>query len=195
MSRDRHLCKVEGCDRRGRGYLCGAHATRLRKYGDVGSPEIRRMLPVGTTASQKIDLIGWTVSETGCWEWNGRRDNTPRSTYARVDDETSFPLLAHRVAYVKWVGPLEDDAVLLHTCDNPGCINPAHLRAGTTLDNMRDMRNKGRSWQQKKTHCVHGHEFTPENTRARIGSAGFPIRRCRSCESIRNAEYQARRAS
>jgi hypothetical protein len=149
--RKKNVCAVAGCDRMGIGRHCGAHATRLRKYGDVGSPTIRRMLPPRTPAVDKIDLIGWTVDpNTGCWEWNGRRDNTPKSTYARVDDENSRPVLTHRIAYIKWVGELAPEAVLLHSCDNPGCINPDHLTAGTQADNLHDMAAKGRGFWQKQ---------------------------------------------
>jgi hypothetical protein len=108
------------------------------------------MVPFGTPVADKIDIIGWTVSETGCWEWNGRRDNTPKSTYGRVDNEAQFPVLAHRVAYEKWVGPLDSELVLLHLCDNTICINPEHLRPGTQAENLEDMKAKGRAYWQKK---------------------------------------------
>lgn len=145
---------MAGCDRFGHGTYCSAHANRLRTKGELGSPQIRRMLPKGTPAVDKIDLIGWTVSETGCWEWNGRRDNTPKSSYARVDDENSFPVLAHRVAYEKWVGPLDPERVLLHLCDNTVCIRPDHLRPGTQAENLADMYAKGRGYWQKKRGAV-----------------------------------------
>lgn len=49
----------------------------------------------------------------------------------------------HRKVYYESTGVLPD--VVRHTCDNPRCINLEHLVAGTQVDNMRDMRERGRS--------------------------------------------------
>lgn len=38
-----------------------------------------------------------------------------------------------------------EDQVIRHTCDNPRCINPAHLVAGTNTDNVQDRVLRGRS--------------------------------------------------
>lgn len=193
----RHPCSVEGCDRWDTGYMCATHAYRVRKYGEPGPAKIRRMIPAGTPAADKIDIIGWTVAENGCWEWNGRRGvREGPSVYGRVDDETQVARLAHRIAYMKWVGPLDDDLVLMHKCDNPICINPEHLLPGTQAENLEDMMRKGRGKWQKQTHCKHGHEFTPENTSYREGRDGkMTSRKCIQCSRDNAAAAYAARKS
>lgn len=57
-------------------------------------------------------------------------------------------VLHHRMIYCLAAG-VDMDAIaglsVMHTCDNPGCINPAHLKLGTHADNMQDKKNKGRA--------------------------------------------------
>lgn len=57
-------------------------------------------------------------------------------------------VLHHRMIYCIAAG-VDMDAIaglsVMHTCDNPGCINPAHLKLGTHADNMQDKKNKGRA--------------------------------------------------
>lgn len=51
---------------------------------------------------------------------------------------------AHVFAYELEIGPVPKDMFVLHRCDNPQCVNPAHLFAGSAKQNMRDMMEKGR---------------------------------------------------
>ena len=56
--------------------------------------------------------------------------------------------LAHRVVWEAFNGEPLGDRLVLHSCDNPSCVNPAHLSAGTMTDNMRDCASKGR-WRNQ----------------------------------------------
>ena len=50
----------------------------------------------------------------------------------------------HRYLYEKKYGPIPKGLILRHVCDNPSCINVAHLKVGTQQDNMNDMCERGR---------------------------------------------------
>jgi hypothetical protein len=79
-------------------------------------------------------------ADTGCWNWTGPTNGCERGR-VYIDGETFY---AYRVSYTAHVGPIPDGAQINHHCDNPACINPEHLYAGTHLDNMRDAVERGR---------------------------------------------------
>lgn len=78
-------------------------------------------------------------SETECWPWLACRD---RAGYGHIKNEHGRVEFAHRVAWRLHNGPTS--LQVLHQCDNPGCMNPAHLFVGTVADNMADKVAKGR---------------------------------------------------
>lgn len=76
-----------------------------------------------------------------CWIWRGTR--IPKG-YGMVN-YYGKDMRAHRVAYLLFVGPIPTGLWVLHECDNPPCVNPAHLFLGTATDNVRDMERKARA--------------------------------------------------
>lgn len=81
-------------------------------------------------------------SDDGCWPWTAARD---RDGYGVINDDQDRYQRANRVAYELAHGPIPPGLQVLHRCDNPPCVNPAHLFLGTADDNNRDMAAKGRS--------------------------------------------------
>ena len=80
-------------------------------------------------------------SETDCWNWKGAKSELG---YGRLNVNRS-PLYAHRLSWELHKGELAATAYVLHCCDNPSCVNPAHLRLGTQVDNMQDCKVKERN--------------------------------------------------
>lgn len=72
--------------------------------------------------------------------------------------------LAHRVVWEHHNGPIPPGLLVMHTCDNPPCVDLTHLRLGTHAENSQDMVNKGRGVRLLEA-CRRGHPRTPENTR------------------------------
>jgi len=85
-----------------------------------------------------------------CWPWTAYCNKAGYGRF-RLNGEQRG---AHRVA--AWLAGIidneSDSVVVRHKCDNPKCVNPAHLEAGTQADNVRDRVIRGRS-QRGETHC------------------------------------------
>lgn len=82
--------------------------------------------------------------EGNCWVWTGNRGSNGYGQLSVYVDGTQKKMAAHRLSYIIHCATIPAEMVVLHTCDNPACVNPKHLRIGSRSDNQRDMIRKGR---------------------------------------------------
>ncbi len=90
-----------------------------------------------------IEVRFWrkVTPSKGCWIWQGTKN---QRGYGQMRMYPSGALSAHRVSYELHKGPIPAGLIVRHSCDNPSCVNPAHLLAGTHKDNARDCIDRGR---------------------------------------------------
>ena len=98
---------------------------------------------------ERLDLDG------DCLVFTGHRD---RQGYGKIKTQNK-PYLAHRLMWELMNGPVPEGMMILHSCDNPPCVLPAHLRVGTAKDNSDDMVSRGRHHNKGKVgKCLKGHQ-------------------------------------
>ncbi len=108
----------------------------------------------------------------GCWEWAGTLFSNGYGRFKGVG--------AHRVAYRLAHGGIPAGYFICHRCDNPRCVNPSHLFAGTHADNMADMVAKGRNAPPRLSGEHHGcaklNRTQVAEIRSRYASGGVTYR-------------------
>lgn len=117
---------------------------------------------------------------TGCWLWTG---NPNRDGYGKtkIDGKT---VLVHRLSWLLSEHEDPGDLFVLHKCDVPCCVNPAHLFLGTQADNVADRVRKGRSGKRGLTpHCKRGHQWTEKSSYYHHRSDGRILRACSICRA------------
>ena len=100
----------------------------------------KRKRKVGLSDSERF----WSKVEirgpNECWPFRGNI----RGGYGRVRFKGGKKRTATHIAWELTNGPIPERLEIMHTCDNPPCCNPAHLKAETHVANMQDMLAKGR---------------------------------------------------
>ena len=98
---------------------------------------------VARPIADRIFALSSPCPETGCWLWFGYVGADGYGRIATTRGEP--PALTHRASYEASVGSIPSGFQVLHRCDVPSCVNPAHLFLGSQQDNMDDMIAKGRA--------------------------------------------------
>jgi hypothetical protein len=91
--------------------------------------------------------------EDQCWIYHGYRDKDGYGVMNFTNkDKTMFKCKAHRIAYMyaNDIEELDESQHVLHSCDNPPCVNPNHLFLGDWVINNKDRDNKGRNMKGEK---------------------------------------------
>jgi len=113
--------------------------------------------------------------------------------YGVVSHSSTYKV--HRISAHVYLGfNLNDETIQVNhklICPNKNCWNPEHLYVGTQNENNADKQQTKNAtvgpwgnaiYESIKTHCPHGHEYTPENTKIQANKGS---RQCRECDKIR----------
>lgn len=180
-------CIYDGCTGKlyGGSNKCPAHQRQWRLYRKL-SP-VRRL---NNSDDPKSRFVGaYVVRDSGCWEWT-RSVNTNGYGHMTFNGKS---IQAHRLSYIAFVGTIPNGHIVCHKCDNPLCINPAHLFLGTHATNAADKVQKKRHPRSGATACKRGHPYTPESITLMDNGHGRIVRRCKICFNALARERRKKR--
>lgn len=135
------VCSFDGCGRPARSLgLCAGHYNQKQLGKPLKPLQVQHH---GLSEYDRFSLSYRAAGPNDCWEWLKSRHNAGWHGQWRASDGRIE--LAHRAAWRLMRGEIPLGLCVLHKCDNPGCVNPAHLFLGTQSDNASDMWSKGRA--------------------------------------------------
>lgn len=144
-----------------------------------------------TLLKRLIDRVAVPEDPNKCWIWRLQKNAHGYGVMWHRNKRN----YAHRISYTVFHGLIPEGMKICHSCDNPQCVNPAHLFIGSQADNMHDCYTKGRmkhgqaDINREKTHCPSGHPYSGDNLMISSGR-----RRCKTCARVRTREVRRRGA-
>ena len=130
------LCKVQDC--LSLTYAKGFCSYHYKNFRRTGKPESQRPRRHGTPIERFWRHVS-RRSTNECWEWKAFRDKDGYGKFRLGRSNVA----AHRFSYQVVFGKICGNEQVLHSCNNPPCVNPRHLKIGTHLENMQDRREAG----------------------------------------------------
>jgi hypothetical protein len=109
-------------------------------YLIVGIKPKRRFIMTHEAKLKLLKCVDNHKNDDECWIWTGQKD---KYGYGKLEAEGK-DWKTHRLSYAFFVGKLKKGLVVIHTCDNPICFNPNHLKQTTQKNNIYDCISKGR---------------------------------------------------
>lgn len=127
------ICSIENCGKKNYGKgLCVKHWERLKKHGNPLA--LVNNFGEGETPEERFwSRVALTANPDKCWEWQGSK---LKKGYGQVKFK-GRNWVTHRLVWFLTYD-VEPKMLILHSCDNPPCCNPSHLREGTNQENMND---------------------------------------------------------
>ena len=125
-------------------------------------------------------------NQVGCWHWIGA---SSQDGYAKIfwnGRMENVTRVLHKVSN----GAIPPKMFMLHSCDNPGCVNPSHIRLGTNSENQKDRFRRHREREaanRRKESCPMGHKLFGHNIYLTHGETG---RSCRICRNRRSSSWR-----
>jgi len=183
---EERICNKPGCGRGGK-LTRGMCIKDYRYWLDHTPPEERPPAPrFSRTFWDFVNREGPVPAHRPglgpCWVWTGIQD--PQG-YGRLGGHR----LAHRQSWEMANGTIEGGLWVLHHCDNPPCVNPAHLYLGTVKENVRDAVERGRMrGPSPREVCSKGHSMEGDNLKL-VMDHGYLSRRCRKCAREASVKY------
>lgn len=132
-----------------------AHQTICIGCGKLFYSKATKTAFAACSISCRLDMAIEVRGPKDCWPWIQGVD---RDGYGEFRFEKQKHR-AHRATYQRFKGRISAHLLVMHSCDNPPCCNPAHLLVGTAADNNRDRDLKNRSrWAHGEEHVMAKHD-------------------------------------